>query len=498
MNSVAALPRGALAVMIVCGGLLLRADTSTNASSSSVLLIDNLGRLVEAHTNSIPKSLLPPDSMGIQKQIPTTARGVGTPREILSRSDEARQGQKTFEFFPDVPPPLMPYLSSMDAYGNTAIIPGPLIPVTPLDSVVQRGKYWLSEIGLRYSLKQTLTFVNMSGVTQGDDSIGFYTFDWEGKWAVFNAPGAESAGWLSFQIEAKTGLGNAGDTQSAQRNLGTLSDPTSIWSPKNGFRIPELAWQQSFRNGEVVIVAGMVSQGNYFDGNTYANSGRGQFLNSALINSMVMPLPGYAFGGNLEWQPVDEWYVMVGGSVGQSISGQAPWVDFDGSIWSVLGEVGYAPKDLLGLGPGVYRIQPFIANAGGPTQGGLCFNLQQQLGEHSPYAWFGRFGFGGSGATAGASAQVGTGFVMKGPLAEIGLFPSRDHDAAGIGFVWSQPSLSSIPVAHENEYVVEAGYVFHLTPTVKVQPDFQYVWNPVYNASHNRALVFQLQMDLIW
>ena len=49
--------------------------------------------------------------------------------------------------------------------------------------------------------------------------------------------------------------------------------------------MPELAWQQSARNGEIVAVAGMVSQRNYIDANAYANSGRSKFINSALINS---------------------------------------------------------------------------------------------------------------------------------------------------------------------------------------------------------------------
>ena len=57
-----------------------------------------------------------------------------------------------------------------------------------------------------------------------------------------------------------------------------------------------------------------------------------------------------------------------------------------------------------------------MAEKGGPTQGGLCFNLQQHLGPHSPFAWFGGFGFGGSQVTADASAQAGAGFVMQAPL----------------------------------------------------------------------------------
>ena len=356
----------------------------------------------------------------------------------------------------------------------------------------------MSGYGLRYSLAQTATFVNLTDVMQGDNVLGFYTFDLALKWAVFNTAHSDAAGWISAQIEAKTGLGVGGDNQSAKSNLGTVTSPTSIWSSHNGWRIPELAWQQSFRHGEVVVLAGMVSQGNYIDVNSYANSGRGQFLNSALINSMVMPLANYNPGVNLQWQPGNDWYVMFGATAGNSSPGSTPWSDFTWDYWSTVWEIGYMPNDVLGLGPGVYRIQPFLARAGGPTQAGLCFNLQQQLGKDAPFGWFGRFGFGGDEVSDGASAQVGTGFVMKGPLKYAGLFPSRANDSAGIGFVWSQPSASSSPVAHENEYVFEAGYVLQLTPTARLQPDVQVVWNPAYNADARQAVIFQIQLDINW
>jgi hypothetical protein len=40
----------------------------------------------------------------------------------------------------------------------------------------------------------------------------------------------------------------------------------------------------------------------------------------------------------------------------------------------------------------------------------------QQLGRHPAFGWFGRFGFVGSQASAGAKAEVGTGFAMQAPL----------------------------------------------------------------------------------
>jgi len=78
------------------------------------------------------------------------------------------------------------------------------------------------------------------------------------------------------------------------------------------------------------------------------------------------------------------------------------------------------------------------------------------------------------------------------------LCPGRDHDVAGLGFVWSQPSATTKTVFHENEYALEAGYVMQFTPTMKLQPDLQVVWNPAYNPSAGPALVGQLQLVVTW
>jgi porin len=501
------------------------AGDATNTSPSEVLLISPLGRPVSLSTNAVPAGLLPPPEMGLKSQVPTPARGGSVPESVLQRLEESREGRDQFRWFPPYQPPLMPYLGSQDELGNTAIKPGPLLPFSPLDVPVQQAKYWASQVGLNYSLQQTLTWVSMTDVMQGSNTLGYYTMSFHGKWTVFDAPASGAAGWISTKINVKTGLGTAGQTQSAALNLGSVTDPTGDWSKVNGVRIPELAWQQSLRDGELVMVAGMVNQGDYFDANSYANSGHGQFLNSALINSMVMPLPGYNFGFDLQWQPADEWYGMIGSSVGKGRAGYVPWTGFDWDNWSLLAEFGYAPRDFLGLGPGVYRIQPFLGRVVGttdtsytvtipgttnttnvtvtsssisPIQAGLCFNFQQQLGKDAPFGWFGRFGFGGSQVSPVAQAQIGTGFVMRGPLEYAGLFPSRGHDAAGIGFVWSHASSADQSVYHQDEYGLELGYVLQLTPTIKLQPDLQIVWNRAHNPDAGPATIFQLQLDIAW
>lgn len=469
----------------------------SNAPTDSVLLLDSLGRVVTEPTNTFPQSLQPPARVGLMNQIPDPVQGSSQPYAVRQRLEEQQKGQTTFRFFPSVPPTLMPYLASQDDYGNTVVRPGPLFPFAPVEPWAQGAKYQLSDYGFRYSLQQTLTYVNMTNVKQGGNTLAYYTLDMKSKWAVFDAPAPGTAGWLSSQVQAKVDLGNTGDNGSAQANLGTLTDPTGIWSSVNGFRLPELAWQQSARNGEIVAIAGMVSQRNYLDGNSYADTGRSKFINSALIHSQVLPLAQYNFGFNLQWQPLDEWFAMLGGSVGNAPAGTVPWTDFSLNNWSLPMEIGYAPRDLFHLGPGVYRLQPFVAEVNGATGGGLCFDLQQKLGADTPFGWFGRFGFGNPKVSAGADRQIGTGLVMQGPFKHL-LLQRTSNDFLGLGFVWSQPSDTTKTVYHENEYVCETVYVMQLTPTIKLQPDLQVIWNPAFHSDTDHAMVFQLQLAIAW
>jgi hypothetical protein len=484
----------AVALMAAPGIVLADGTNLTASTSGDLLLLDNLGRVVQVPTNEVPSSLQPSGDVGVARQIPDPTAGASVPEEILNRAHEGTNG---FQFFPASPPPIMSYLASRDDYGNTAIRPGALFYLTPLEGPVQGAKYWLSDQGFRYSLQQTITYVCMTGVKKGNSDLGFHTLDFKSKWAVFNASDEAVAGWISSQVEAKNSFESAGKTESAKSNLGTVTDPTGVWSSVNGVRVPELAWQQSARNGEIVLVAGVVSQRNYLDANAYAGTGRGKFINSALIDSEVLPLAQNNFGLNLQWQPADEWYAMAGASMGAAPSANAPWVDYSSANWSVPVELGYAPRNFLNLGPGVYRVQPFAASANGTTGGGLCFDLQQQLGADSPLGWFGRYGFGGFKVSGGADEQIGSGFVLQGPFEHL-LLRRTSNDFLGAGFVWSQPSFTTKTVDHENEYVAETVYSMQLTPTVKIQPDFQMIWDPAFHRDVNRATVFQIQLVVAW
>jgi hypothetical protein len=155
----------AVAAALLLAVTVHAADQSfSNSPPREVLLLDSLGRLVKVPTNEVPAGLQPPARIGLTNQTPVPLRGASQPAEVVQRERAAAVG---FRLFPAVPPPLMPYLASQDEYGNMAAAPGPLISFFPFEPLVQGGKYWLSEYGLRYSLQQNLTYVSMSGIKEG-------------------------------------------------------------------------------------------------------------------------------------------------------------------------------------------------------------------------------------------------------------------------------------------------------------------------------------------
>jgi len=106
-------------------------------------------------------------------------------------------------------------------------------------------------------------------------------------------------------------------------------------------------------------------------------AGASGFIGSALVSRLtkngqrVMPLPAHNFGANPQWQFDDQWYVMGCASAGTASGGDAPWTGFSFDHWSAAWELGYVSKSVLGLEPGVYRLQPFVARVGDALEPGI-------------------------------------------------------------------------------------------------------------------------------
>ena len=66
-------------------------------------------------------------------------------------------------------------------------------------------------------------------------------------------------------------------------------------------------------------------------------------------------------------------------------------------------------------------------------------------------------------------------------------------DNISLGFLWQRAASSENPVAHKDEYGLELSAVVQVTPTFFLQPDVQYIFNPIHSTGRDGAFVLQMQ-----
>jgi carbohydrate-selective porin OprB len=510
-------------------------DTDTVTSVAGKLEIERSGRLrrlaIIVSMAAVPCLVAPVEAEHASPQPPAATRldtvengGAGDedpPSQIREPAADPRTRARNSEpviaaphpvshprdaMFPVELRPLRPYLQLANRFGTRALKPGALIGSDPVSDAAQAIKSELARVGLRYSFDQAIVLSSMSDRTQGDSVIGAYAHDFFGNWTIFEGDEfGGTCGWVTAKTVGAIGLGVDLDEQNVRSNIGALVSPNNNYHSVN-FAFEEVAWAQSFVDGEFVVMVGQVNQTNYLDINRYANSSHGQFMNAALVNSMVLPAPGNNLGVNVQWQPADGLYLMFGMGPNNQGLGDNPWRDVSADNVSYVGELGVVVPDVCGLGPGTYRVQPFIATFDGDVGGGVAFNVEQQLGAESPLGFFTRVGFGDdvTGSVPGAvKTQVSAGLALLSPFVQRedrDYFSRANNDFAGIGFAWTQPVevTGATGQFHEDEYALELTCAIQLTPTTTIQPDLQFVWDPINNPDGGPATVFQIQLNIAW
>ena len=410
-------------------------------------------------------------------------------------------GPGDWTWFPDTAAPMAPYLVTLNQFGTSAMAPGPIITSDPASRLGQSAKTRLGSVGLEYNFYQSLAFVDIPSPVSGLGTLAYYTTEFQGKWMVARTPGGVGLG-LSLGITGQEGLAHnstPATEQDPQINFGSLSNPQANVTGMDDFRLTEIAAQLSSPRGDWILLLGMVDQSNYVDANSYANNSQTQFLNDGLVNNATIPLPEANLGFNLQWQPSPRLYLLMGAGSNLQIPKNNLVLSLGTDNWSYLLELGLVTTNTLGLGPGIYRVQPFVATVRGDSQGGVGLNFQQDLGAGSPVAAFGRLGVCGNQiAFENIRAQGSVGLALTGPIDAPGPIPLFSNDLLGLAFVWSQAVPDGTPVYRMNEYNIELFYAVQITPTMKLQPDLQVYWDAAYRPRSGISLLWQLQLTLAW
>ena len=422
--------------------------------------------------------------------------GVPTHAHILQHKAKNNITMGAWEWFPATPQNFMPYLDGLLVPGNTCVEPSWLLVQDPLSTAAQRIKSALGRYGFQYDLTLTMGYAGIAPHSNGGrNNFGATNNSFSGTWFLLKKSDNSQGLFLTFESDWGEGFNFNQRRAGVQNTIGSLTNPQSSLRGGNGVYVPHLALGYSLANGRWFGMVGSIDTSSYLDQNAYSASWNGNLMNSAFTANPCLPLEWANFGFLTGWQPTDNFYALYATTGCETEVNQNPFRHISSKSWVHLTEFGWITQDFLGMGPGTYRLQYAITDANDKTGFGAALNMQQQLGKKSQLGFFSRCGLMDNDAAAltNVKASATAGLVLQAPFSQSGWGSKANHEQIALGFMWARAAQAGEPSRHKNEYGLELSAVIQLTPTFFLQPDVQYIFNPVNQTDRSGEFVFQLQ-----
>lgn len=401
-------------------------------------------------------------------------------------------------FFPARPPRLMPYLHGLLLPDGGAAAPESEADPLTLSSHALKQTLarigWHHESSLRVggALLRPDPAEQRSRFVSTDNSV-------LAKWFLLKDTREHHGIFLSCEADWGQGFNFNERRESVRHSLGSLSQPQDSLRGGNGLFLPELALGTTLCSGRYLAMVGSLNAANYLDRNRYAPYRNGNLLNSSLRTNPCLPLLWGNWGYLTAWQPNKRLYTLYATTGSNGRINHNPLRFVNSSYWVHVGEFGYIYSDLLGLGPGISRLQYVATRHAGSSGHGVALNLEQQLGRRSGTGIFVRSGINDRDAAAAsrtrAALTIGISRCTQQWCAEDAPATSAS-DRIAAGFLWQSATADEESPDYRHEYGVELSAFWQLTPTLYLQPDVQYIVRPVRHAGRKGAWVWQLQAVL--
>lgn len=438
-----------------------------------------------------------------ETQLTRRHQGVPTAPVVLSQArnrdeDTSKAPCRGWRFMPATPQRFMPYLDSLFVPGNTCAEPGALISRDCISTGAQRIKSALSEYGLQYDLTMSYNYAAIHPKPRGQQGeFSSFNHSLTGTWFLAKDCDNSQGVFLTFEAGWGQGTNFSERHRSAQSSLGSLSDPQASLRGSKGVFLPQVALGYSGFDGKWVAMVGTIDMSNYLDQNAYTPGwAGGGLLNQSLGNNPALPLTWGNLGFLTAWQPCDSFYAMYATSSTNTKINHNPFKHLSSNNWMHMLETGFIFDDVMGLGAGTYRLQFAMIDHEGDCGLGGGINLQQQLGKNSPLGLFTRAAFMDQDAAAFTStkAYASAGLMLQAPFSQSGWGSSSNYENISFGFLWQRAASGQKPMEHKDEYGFELSAVVQITPTFYIQPDLQYIMNPVHATDgDDGAFVMQVQ-----
>jgi len=288
-------------------------------------------------------------------------------------------------------------------------------------------------------------------------------------------------------------------------------------------RLVDLAVEKRFFDKKLDIVAGRINAlDDFATSPLYCFAQNLGFCGNPLsvpVNASVPSYPGAAWGIRARYQISPEFYSMTGAynTYLNFRDDKYHGVDFSlrhNSGVAIMQELGYSPKPLRRLGyPGTFKLgglydsEPRLNFESGQMRGGtweMWLTGQQRLTRRPENATNPHQGLWSFLALTYAPPKMNTlEYFADAGLLYFGLIPHRPNDELGLFGIWGEFSSdlghaqrTSNQPAMTHEAVIEANYMYNVTPSFSIQPDIQGVFRPNGTGVIRNTLVLAVQVAI--
>ena len=288
-------------------------------------------------------------------------------------------------------------------------------------------------------------------------------------------------------------------------------------------RLVDLALEKLFFDKKLDIVGGRINAlDDFATSPLYCYAQNLGFCGNPLsipVNASVPSYPGAAWGIRARYEISLEFYTMTGAynTYLNFRDDKYHGVDFSvrhNSGVAIMEELGYSPASLRNIGyPGTFKLgglydsEPRLNFESGQMRGGtwqIYLTGQQRLLPRPEGATNSHQGFWGFLALTYAPPKMNQlEYFADGGLLYFGLIPRRPNDEIGLFGIWGQFSSDLAQAQRESnqpvtthEAIIEANYMYNVTPSFTVQPDIQAVFRPDGTGLISNALILAVQVTI--
>ncbi len=289
------------------------------------------------------------------------------------------------------------------------------------------------------------------------------------------------------------------------------------------FRLVDLALEHRFFDQKLDVVAGRINAlDDFATSPLYCFAQNLGFCGNPLsipVNASVPSYPGAAWGIRARYEISPEFYSMTGAynTYRDFRSDKFHGVDFslrhDSGV-AIMQEFAYSPKQAREIGypgdfklGGLYDSEPRLQFKTGQMRGGtwqIYLTGQQRLLRLPEGATYPHQGLWGFLALTYAPPKMNTlEYFADAGLVYFGLIPNRPNDELGLFGLFGQFSSDlrdSERASHQptmtHEAIIEANYMYNITPSFNIQPDVQGVFRPNGTGLITDALVLAVQVGI--